>query len=428
MTGALPAGCRVTLFCGGRGGATLARTLVTRETVDLALVVNGYDNGHSTGALRRFVPDMLGVSDFRKNLRHHLDPARPDEAALLWVLDHRLPARGADRALLGLLHRLEPARPESDRLEPGGLEPGGHPVDALLPGDRDAIARHLASFAAHHAARDGTFDLTDASLANLVMAGAHLRLDRDFNRALVAFRTAFRSPVHIHNISNGENAFLVALKQNGELLVDEADIVAPQCPSPILHVFLLPQPIEDADRRTLAALARDDQVAWLRAHSIAVSLNPEANRAVTDADLLVFGPGTQYSSLLPTYLTRGLAESVRASRARAKVFVANLGRDHDARQLDVPDLLDRTLETLGDPHNTRGTVTHVLYQHRRRRSADAPGVPARIEEAGHHRGARWVAADVEHGVHTGVHDGPATVSALAGILRAAVREGDAERA
>lgn len=59
---------RVVLFCGGRGSATIIRALLRQTDVELTLLVNAYDDGLSTGALRDFIPGMLGPSDFRKNL------------------------------------------------------------------------------------------------------------------------------------------------------------------------------------------------------------------------------------------------------------------------------------------------------------------------------------------------------------------------
>ncbi len=418
MTGPVPAGTAVTLFCGGRGAAALAGELIGAPGVRLSMVVNGYDNGLSTGALRRFVPGMLGVSDFRKNLRHHLDPADPHQAALLQLLDLRFPAGATARDLGGLLAALRT-----------GESAGGTPwsrVGDLRPAGRAALARDLGVFDAYRAGR-GPFDLADCSAANLVVAGAYLRLGRDFNRAVAEVADVLGCPARVLNVSDGTDAHLVAVKEDGELLADEADIVSPQSPDRIRHVALLPRPLDAADRAALAGLPADEQAAVLRERAVRVPVDPAAAAAVRDADLLVYGPGTHHSSLLPTYLTDGLGDCVRAGRARARVLVMNIRKDHDALRMDAPALLDSTLAALGDPLNADRTVTHVVYQHRRRRAVDAPEVPERIEETGTYRGSRWVAADVEHGVHSGVHDGRRTVALLGSLLRDPARAG-AERA
>ncbi len=50
---------------------------------------------------------------------------------------------------------------------------------------------------------------------------------------------------------------------------------------------------------------------------------PEAVRAILDADLIVIGPGSLFTSVLPNFLVPDIVEAVRASRA-VKVYVCNV--------------------------------------------------------------------------------------------------------
>ena len=54
-----------------------------------------------------------------------------------------------------------------------------------------------------------------------------------------------------------------------------------------------------------------------------VEVNPEAVRALIEADLIVIGPGSLYTSVLPNLLVRELGEALIVSRAH-KVFIANV--------------------------------------------------------------------------------------------------------
>ncbi len=49
---------------------------------------------------------------------------------------------------------------------------------------------------------------------------------------------------------------------------------------------------------------------------------PEAKRAISEADLIVIGPGSLYTSIVTNLLVRGMQEALRKSKAR-KVYVAN---------------------------------------------------------------------------------------------------------
>jgi uncharacterized cofD-like protein len=54
-----------------------------------------------------------------------------------------------------------------------------------------------------------------------------------------------------------------------------------------------------------------------------VAANEEAVKEIMDADCLIVGPGSLYTSLLPNLLVKGLVEAVRRSSA-LKIFVCNL--------------------------------------------------------------------------------------------------------
>ncbi|MBM4415291.1 MAG: YvcK family protein [Chloroflexi bacterium] len=56
-------------------------------------------------------------------------------------------------------------------------------------------------------------------------------------------------------------------------------------------------------------------------------VNPEVARALLEADLIVIGPGSLYTSVLPNLLVRGLGDAVIASTAH-KVYVSNVATQH----------------------------------------------------------------------------------------------------
>ena len=54
-----------------------------------------------------------------------------------------------------------------------------------------------------------------------------------------------------------------------------------------------------------------------------VSANPEAIRAILNADLILLGPGSLYTSILPNLMVSGIANAVAASSAK-KFYICNL--------------------------------------------------------------------------------------------------------
>ena len=89
---------RVVLFSGGRGSGALSSQLVANPQIALTIAINGYDDGASTGEVRRFLGDCLGPSDFRKNSSRLARLLKTAPAALIDLLDLRLDDDLNDRA------------------------------------------------------------------------------------------------------------------------------------------------------------------------------------------------------------------------------------------------------------------------------------------------------------------------------------------
>src|SRR5438445_5802157 len=82
---------RVVLFSGGRGSGVLSKQLVNDPRIQLTIAINGYDDGASTGEVRRLLGDSLGPSDFRKNASRLALELSTISPAFVQLLDARLP-------------------------------------------------------------------------------------------------------------------------------------------------------------------------------------------------------------------------------------------------------------------------------------------------------------------------------------------------
>ena len=85
------------------------------------------------------------------------------------------------------------------------------------------------------------------------------------------------------------------------------------------------------------------------------SINPEAEAAILDAELIILGPGSLYTSILPNLLVDGMVEALRASPA-VKVYVCNVaGQPGETMGFAVSD----HLETL-EEHTGGSLVDYVI--------------------------------------------------------------------
>src|ERR1035438_4481943 len=81
----------VVLFSGGSGTQSITEAFLKHPQISLTILINAYDDGHSTGRLRRFIPGMLGPSDVRKNINRLMPQSDQRHRALRFLSDHRLP-------------------------------------------------------------------------------------------------------------------------------------------------------------------------------------------------------------------------------------------------------------------------------------------------------------------------------------------------
>jgi len=120
-------------------------------------------------------------------------------------------------------------------------------------------------------------------------------------------------------------------------------------------------------------------------------VNPEAAQAILNAELIVIGPGSLYTSILPNLLVEGMVEAIKASPA-LKVLVCNLASQHgETDDYDVTDylrvirehvgsnLFDFVLVNSNHAHLPTGGQTQVIF---------------RSEDAVQHPEVRFIAADV----------------------------------
>lgn len=110
-------------------------------------------------------------------------------------------------------------------------------------------------------------------------------------------------------------------------------------------------------------------------------INPEAAAAISQADLIIFGPGNVYSSLLPTLLVKGMSDALIRAPGK-KIYICNLVNKRG--QTDgycVHDFVHRIETAIGQP------IFHYVVYNNTPPSTD---LQARYSE----RGDAWVDFDL----------------------------------
>ncbi len=85
--------------------------------------------------------------------------------------------------------------------------------------------------------------------------------------------------------------------------------------------------------------AQDQPVTRIELHPGHVSATPGVIEAIERADLVVIGPGSLYTSVIPNLVVPGVAEALRRSPARV-VMVGNLVTEPGTREMSLADHLE----------------------------------------------------------------------------------------
>ena len=403
----------ISLFCGGRGSSTIINELVRIPEIKLNLFINGYDNGLSTGALRLFIPGMLGPSDFRKNLSHLLEIHSPLQYAVISLLEYRFSNNFDSRNIIQAINDFNILE-EVDDLKKS--------IEDLDNKHKSILMNYLRVFGKYYAAQANPIELSGFSLGNLIFAGAFVNNDCDFNKTLDELMIVFKSKINanLYNITNGDNRFLVGLKNNGIFLSDEALIVEKQDPSKMADIFLLNESPNDNFISKLNKLDNVHKKKYLYQIDDRPSISKQAAEILKNSDIIIYGPGTYYSSTFPSYKTKGLNNVLAASSAKLKVFIVNILQDNDTKNYTMTDLIDFMLHCMDDDNNKQ-SISHVLYNSSSERDSD--GVRLGIVNSDSYKKIKIISGDYKHPVDISKHSGHNTVSKILEIYNGYIKGG-----
>ena len=375
---------RVVLFSGGTACRSI-NVALCRLPLELTRIVPAWDSGGSSKSIRETFA-MLAVGDTRQALMTMAyGEGRADP--VVKIFNARISA-GSGRA---------EARAEFDH-----FASGRHPLLGLLePALRRVVLDYLGIFEQ----RSGPgFDFRNGSIGNFILTGAFLRLGRDINGAILEFRQLCAIGGHVWPSTTDDTVRLDAVLADGSLVQEQHRITA-----------LSPDQAE-------IGIA---EIRLAAAGGIAVRANAAALDAVRSADLIVFGPGSLFTSLMPHLLVEGVAAELAANRGAAKVLIGNILDSAETAGMNVADMVAAflTLASALAGGQSSALLTHVLsnaelfpFERRLGTVRYARNGPLEALCAGH--ALRLLIGPFEDAWNRGEHDGPAVAAALAGLLHA----------
>ena len=315
-------------FSGGRGTRSLTEAFLAQGNCKFVSIVNAYDDGKSSGQIRRFFK-MLGPSDIRKTQQSMLSRDHPDFDLHNSLFDYRFRDKSDHDDVVLQISRF--------------VEGSADGIGDIVVSRAD-LAEALRIFGkaflegVRHAEIElgESFDFSDCSLINCFYAGAFLVFQRDLALTTNFFDKLFeiRGTVVTTNI---ENKKLVAIRESGEVLYSEAEIVELRSNVRIKSLFIVddyPSP------NVVEPMTAEERLAYLQSLRTSVTADSAVLREIAGADILIYGPGTQHSSLYPSYLALGVADAIAQNRHAIKIFVCNIGEDYEIPEYTASELVN----------------------------------------------------------------------------------------
>lgn len=309
---------RIVLFSGG--SACRSINLALCGNAHLTRVVPSWDSGGSSKLIREKV-GLLAVGDLRQ--------------ALMTM------AHGEGRA--GDVVKICNARLSSNlgmdvaRAEFQFYSEARHPLlERMHPGLRGAILNYLKTFASTVGAG---FDYRNGSIGNFILAGACLAHNGDINTAVFVFRKLCSVVGDVWTSSLENDLVLTATLKNGRK-IERQDAITKL----------------SEDEATIGI----DYVELSRTSNDRPKANPAALEALANADLIAFGPGSVFTSLLPHLQIQEIATTLLKVNC-PRVWIGNILQCPETTDLKLGDILRACRsQWQRDDRSRRQLLTHVL--------------------------------------------------------------------
>lgn len=372
------------MFGGGSGsrGITIA---LCRAGHAVTRVVPAWDSGGSSRELRLKL-GMLAMGDIRQALMT-LAHGENRVSSVVRFFNARLSEAGDPLAL---------------RAEFDFYASGAHPLlDTMEPGIRGAILHHLRVF---QASVGSDFDFCRGSIGNFVLTGAYLAHGRDVNTAIDVVRQLCAIDGNVWPSTTDDAVELEAVLGDGSVIRGQDRVTALNA--------------DDAERgigcvRLSGATAPHGG----RNAVTAPTANPSVFDAIAQADAIVFGPGSFFTSTLAHLCVSGVSRALAATdHAVPKILVGNI--------LECPETIGRTVACLSQAFERAAgqrLLTHLLVNRGWVPFERVVGgfrylQPGPLAQA-HAPAAAIVADDFEDPWTRGRHDADKVVSTIDALLK-----------
>ena len=286
------------------GGSALDKTssLLTKYTHNSIHLLTPFDSGGSSAKLRKAF-NMPAVGDLRARLMAIADDSIEGHPEAVALFRYRLPNDLSQASLKKLVEQ---------------LQSGEHPlVEATSITVKQLIANNLRAFLDQV---PDNFDYRGASVGNLVISGGYLNNQHTLNHVVDQISEIVNALGIVRTTTN-DDLELIATLADGTKVSGQHKITAKET-----------HPL-------------DQKIIELVLSGPSSSLDEKNQALISHADLIIFPPGSFFSSVIANLLPKSVGNAIHES-SKPKVFIPNLGTDpelYDTSLAEQIELLNQTI-------------------------------------------------------------------------------------
>jgi CofD-related protein of GAK system len=301
-------GPRILFFSGGSALNDISRLLksYTHNSIHL---ITPFDSGGSSAKLRQAF-DMPSIGDLRSRLVALADDTVTGHPEVYDLLTYRMPLKAQRGELLGELESMVRGRHPL-------VEPVSNPI-------RRIIRNQLGYF---YDAMPAKFDLRGASIGNLILSGGYLNNHKHLDPVIFLFEKLVGVQGIVRAVVN-DKFHLSAELEDGTRIVGQHRLTGKEVPAIVSPV------------KELTLSSRLDRYAPVKSR-----LRKKNHKLIQQADLIVYPPGSFYTSLMANLLPQGVAAAI-AENGCPKIYIPNLGADPEQLGMGLDDGVERLLHSL----------------------------------------------------------------------------------
>lgn len=278
---------KILVISGGRGSVALQRGLYFITGKNCDNLINLYDDGDSTGKTKR-VCNTLAPPDVRKNHALKYELNGKVNPTIAYIYEKRFDLKGSlSDYLYSELNKIEDKDFKKICIEG---------VEKYLSCDYSEV------------------EYNDFALPNIIYVGLFKKYGVKAAERIISLALNLDSRIYV----NSEEVLRICgLTESGILIPNEYEMSNYNSEDRIKEIFFL----DKYDRKKIPSLDEDSE------------------KAILEADIIIFSAGTQWSSLIPTYVTKGFAKAVERSKAK-KYLVINVAEDGDTKGYSAQDFYE----------------------------------------------------------------------------------------